>query len=308
MLQANLSIKDIIRRALVLGGLVIVASLLLLPWYLETARLSFGHIWNPSGDSLRTLNQVFAYAFRDWSVIFSQARLLIPLGMLLAFYGLFRKPKDPLLPAITTAVILSSFVVFMVSFEIRILAVFQIGLLFGISLLLYDVYRKLREYSSLTFLRALVIITTVVITGAIVVQGNARYFKDSAWYQVVDRQVLQALNCLRLQEGKGIVVAQATPQGNPYMWWIEGYSNHPTFTSSDPKWLNFVQEREQNAVATQLFSAEAKDIDSLVLQYHIEYVFIDKRAPACDPNKFITIGFTVLFENDTVIILQSNIS
>ena len=306
MRHAGLAFKDTLRRAIILGGLVIVGSLPLLPWYIETARLTGGHIWNPIGNSWHTISQSFAYAFSDWSIVFSQAILLIPLALILIFYGFCSRQKHPVLPSLMVGVLVSSLVVFMLTYEIRILAIFQIGLLFGMCLLLHDVYQKLREYPSAKFFKAGVIALALVVAAAIVIQGNQRYFEDSRWYQVVNHEVVNALDFLKLEEGKGIVVAQANAQGNPYSWWIEGYSGHPAYTSSDPRWLSFTEEREQNAVAVSLFAAQGEDIRTIVDKYDIRYLFIDKTAPACDPRKFIDNGFGVCFENSQILILKND--
>jgi hypothetical protein len=305
--QSHLKFKQTIGKFFLLVLCIIGLSALFGPWYIATAKNSIGAIWNPIGYSLTSIDQAFAYAFKDWGSIFSSIAVVLPLSLLVTAYSIIRIQPKPLLGAVTAAINVASIILFCLSFEVRVLAVFQIGILFGITLLLYDLYRIIAPHPRLVSVKILTVVIAIIISISIIICGNRRFLTDLEWYCVVDRPVLEALDYLRSQPDKAIVIAAENPNKNFYFWWIEGYSGHPVFSASDIRWLNFTEEREQHAIASTILTGKPDIINSLASQYKIKYIFLDKEVPA-DIVNVLDAGFVSVFENERIIILWEGLS
>lgn len=304
--QRHMAFKQTIGKFFLLVLCIIGVSAIFLPWYVDTAKNSLGTIWNPIGYSLTTVDQAFTYAYKDWGPVFSNIAVVLPIGLLITIYAIIRMQEKPLLGAITAAVNISSIILFCLSFEVRVLAVFQIGLLSGITLLVYDLYYITSLHHRLVKFKIISIILAIIISASIIFFGNRRFMTDIDWYRVVDKPVLEALDFLKSQPDHAKVVAAENPNKNFYFWWIEGYAGHPAFTASDKRWLNFIEEREQNSVANMVLTGEPDTINPLVSQYNIKYVFLDKQVPS-ETSNLLNAGFLPVFENERVIILWKGI-
>jgi hypothetical protein len=306
MRQGHLYPREAVRNLIILALLIFCAGAVFSPWYIETFRLASGAMWNPWGYSLQNIDQAFSYAFRDWSPVFSSAAVILPSGILISIYLILIKRPQPILGLISATFILSSLILFILTCEIRMLAVFQIGILAGAAVLLHDIYLKTQYIHRLHSMRFVIMSMVILIPLLIITCGNTRLTKDFAWYQVVDKPVMEALNYLKSQEDNGIVIEQGNAHGNLYLWWIEGYTAHPAFTASDPMWLNFKEEKEQKTVARQLLAGSAEDIDQLVSQYHVRYIFLDV-GMAGDTSSLLNAGFAPVFSNERIAILRAGL-
>jgi hypothetical protein len=152
------------------------------------------------------------------------------------------------------------------------------------------------------------IILGVATVSSISAGGVNSYVNSAAWYRVVDRPELAALDTLEALADEGdLVVAAQGHHGNQIGWWVQGYAGIPAYTAVDLRFLTFPEEREQAQVANQIFDGTFDEAESIRALESIgaDYVIVDRRGPNDGwLNSGLAKRFRRIFESPTVVILE----
>lgn len=86
------------------------------------------------------------------------------------------------------------------------------------------------------------------------VVGDRAAGSYAAFYRVLDRSMLAAVEAVAAANPEGLVAVRADRRGWPVGWWYEGLTEERIAVGSDPRWLGFPGERERAAMAADLFA------------------------------------------------------
>jgi len=273
--------------------------------YLFTAERSPA---NPMG---LTLSDIAGWAGSAWlwEFILWASILVIVAGTLIAWARVVLKQRVLLADA-AVALLVSSFLGFLVLQELRFIAFIEIGLLLMTGLLLSMLGAILSRPTARRSLVMLTLVFLMVVMLAVGAVGYRRFTIAYNWYKVVDTPVLAALEWLRDNGTPEVKVATTgAVRGHNYGWWIEGYAHLPAYMAGDPFLFLSAQERIQVALAQRILLLETspKEIRALVRQNSIKFLFLDKRVLHRPLGDFYRAGFVKRFENSVIIIMENKI-
>lgn len=103
----------------------------------------------------------------------------------------------------------------------------------------------------------------VLASGTMTTQSIQRMSVAVDWYHAVDAPTLEGLAWLKTNTPPGAVVATAglplldRPEGNRFGWWIEGYSERPSFYTGSPAIYTFREQRASVELANRFFTGNA---------------------------------------------------
>lgn len=152
-------------------------------------------------------------------------------------------------------------------------------------------------------------VLVVVFIAGILYFGEQRSQSAFDWYRVVDEPALEALDWIRDHgSSNDKVVANETPRGGIYGWWIEGYAGLPTFFAVDPRWLSFRDEKKQASVAAHLLApGTAPSVRrNLAESNGIKLLLLDKRTMQTPRSNFEEAGFELSLENESMLVFSYN--
>lgn len=278
-------------------------SLTLTPFYLPLLSLLDGNPANPHGYSIINLDRTVAYVFREqlalWVALTAAA---LPVVVLMAW-----RRSDSLLAPAAAALLFGPTLIFVVTGEVRSLQLLQAGVFVSWGLLasyVIDSFASARTEQWWPGWPALAVGSVcLALAAAISVSGHSRAQDSIRFYSVLDGEAVKALDWLRLQE-EGTVVANVSPEGLMYGWWIEGYARQPAYNATDPRWFNFREEKEHVAVASRMLWARLgpQEIARLAGEHDIRYVFVDKRTKT-DRSSLEAAGFRPAYESTRYLVL-----
>ena len=109
-------------------------------------------------------------------------------------------------------------------------------------------------------------------------------------------------------EKENRVVANETPRGGIYGWWVEGYAGLPTYFAVDTRWLSFREEKDQAEVAHRMLSADisALEMSRLAEANRIKFLFLDKRTLLIPQGRLEKAGFELGLENELIQVFVYN--
>lgn len=308
--QARLNLKDIALRVAAFGVVAGALSLAFLPVYLRTYELREGRIWNPQGYTAGTSPEAFAYVFKELPGVAGEMKLLLPLALVTIAYILRRSSSRSLVGPGAISMMATGLLLFFTSFEVRMLSIFEWGLLAGLAFFVSDGFSQIRRLhlqgTLVLTARAGIVVAALSLVAVLVAAGHQRTVEAIDWYLVLDRDVVEGLDWLQANASPGTLVAASTsPKGHQLAWLVEGYAGLPAYNGSDPRWLILKEERRQAAVARALLaSASGEQAANIAEQHNIEYIILDKRVRS-NRAALAEAGFVSVFENPTLQVLRA---
>ena len=310
MVQARLNWRHVLLRLTAFGAVTGALSMMFLPVYLSTYELREGRIWNPQGYSIRTSPEAFGYIFKELPGVAGEMKLILPLALVIAAYIARRRGDSSLIGPVAISLMATGLLLFFTSLEVRTLSIFEIGLLCGLALVIPDGFRRIGNlnldggFSSMA--RTAILAAAVALVATVVTLGHQRTAEAMEWYLVLDDDVVEALEWLKVNADPGTVVAASTsPKGHQLAWLVEGVAKLPAYNGSDPRWLILTEERRQAAVARALLAGPTGQVVANVAeQHHIEYVFLDKRVKS-NRAALSEAGFITVLDNATIQVLRA---
>jgi hypothetical protein len=278
---------------------------LVIPVYLRTVTLLAGDPFNPQQFSLlRTLANP-----NSW---YGELHLWVAIAVVgVAFTGwAVLKRRRLLLADAAVAIGISSILTFAAIHEIRSAHLLQVGLTLSIGVAVAILMNK-ETFSRLARLgkRAIRILTVTVIVSAlasVLVLGGQQAERAFNHYQVVDGQVLAALDWLQSHGTPGDrVIANETPRGGILGWWVEGYAQLPTYLAVDTRWLSFRDEQAQAEIAHRFLAqdAEPEELRRLAEAHQIKFLLLHRGTLENPLTDLFKAGFEISFANETIALL-----
>ena len=301
--RSKLSMRPLIRQALLWVVLTIILIIPVIPTYVNTVSLMAGSPINPQEFSLL---QAFTN-FTSWSREYYIWFVVAIIGSIFIVRAAFKQSHFLLAEAAFVLGITSLLGLVFLS-EVRSLHLMEIGLL-----LLVGVLIKLVSTIDFTrfikigrrMLHYMAVIAIAVFIPLVIGFGERRVALTYSWYRVVDTEVLAALDWARDNSAAGdVAVANETPRGGIIGWWVEGYAGIPTFFAVDTRWLVFKDEKVQAEIAHEILSAEisSSEIQTLVQAHNIHMLILYKETLENPLTKLIDAGFVNSYENDSMIV------
>jgi len=270
--------------------------------YLSTAESS------PANPAQLTIADIAGWAGSAWLwELILWAGILSVIAFSLPFWGKTVLNKPVLLVDAAVAILMSTFVGFLLTRELRFLAFVEIGLILMTGLIPDILGSILSRQKARRFLVMLTLLFMSGLVLAVGTVGHHRFLIAYDWYEVVDTPVLAALDWLRYNEDpEAIVVTTGTERGHNYGWWIEGYAHHPAYMAGDPFLFFNTEERAQVALAQSLLLLETppQEIRVLAERNNIRFLFLDKRVFQRTLGDLVEAGFIKCFENDVIVIMR----
>ncbi len=248
------------------------------------------------------VNSSWLFEFTLWFVVASiMGALLILLGK--TFFN-----KQIILASTSISILIATIIGVFVIPKLRFVGFIEISLILVLGFLPGIVkslvnHLKVQKY----FVRVMLIFTLACIL-TVGTLGYRRLLIASDWYQVVTPPVIGALDWLSDNGDLGsIVVTTGTERGHVYGWWIEGYSHLPAYTAGDPLLFFSEEERTQVEIAQNILidDTSSSEIEALVEQHQIRYLFLDKNIMETSHYKLVRAGFKDQFENQTILIMEN---
>jgi hypothetical protein len=182
------------------------------------------------------------------------------------------------LSLITSALLVSSFVLLVVFGELRFVYLLPLTVVFGLGSWLQ--YLRSPDSRPARILFGSISLILVIALGAQVVFGLS-YFRthQATHYRYLTPGLIEGIDWLRTQTPHDIVVAVGpTHDGYPVGWWVEGLGRRRTLTGSDLIWLYFPDERARAKEAATIFLG-AISLDAARTRARClgaDYLFVDK--------------------------------
>jgi hypothetical protein len=143
--------------------------------------------------------------------------------------------------------------------------------------------------------------------GSIVITGIDAYGRTTAFYRIVDRDEIAALEVLEERARPGdVVIASRGRNTTPVGWWVEGIAGLPTFSGHDPRYLSFASEIAEAEAANAFFDNQMSEAESaeFLEESMARFIVVDRRGPdrawlgRADLDEFVVIddtsGFVIL--------------
>jgi hypothetical protein len=135
--------------------------------------------------------------------------------------------------------------------------------------------------------------------------GHRRTLIAGDWYRVLDHQVTSGLDWLRVNGDEEARVASSPAlRGHNFGWWIEGYAHIQAYSATE-EYLIFEEEQRQGRQANRLLNTAitVPEVEAIVAQENIQYVFLDKEIVPVPPPGLLLAGFSTAYENDRIAVL-----
>jgi hypothetical protein len=301
------SLRAFLRNAGVWIGAAALSALLFLPWYIGFLSLLEGNPANPNGFSRTDIGAVLDYIFGEQRVLWTGLLLVA----LVSIWLPLRAQRAAAIRPAATGLIAGSLLVFVATNEVRAFQLLEAGVVLSLGALVAVVEQHLSQTQVRTAARGLGRVTLGLGLASLLILvvsgGQQRLSEARTVYQVVDDSALEALSWLREHSPPGtVVLANESPYRVSYAWWVEGYAERPTYSLIKSEFLAFGEEKEQSALASRLLARETppEEVESLLRETGIEYLFIDKRTGGKFRPLFSKAMFYLSFENDEFGILR----
>jgi hypothetical protein len=277
--------------------LFFVPSIALLPIYWRLLPALADEIPGPSAPSIR--DAAIGGSGPLW-IVGVTAIMLTPLL-------LWRRRRDTLW-ILTTSLVLVTALTYLFTREPRLLYFGPLAAIFAVATWLDHLGRHSTEWTHVATVAAL------ILTGALAVQtfNSVGLFQAQRdFYDVAPPGTLAATNWLRTATPRDAVIAVTPVGGAPLGWWVEGLTQHPTYTDASLEWLAFPQERTRARAAASIFSDTFPNNASLNLarRLGIRYLFVARTWEGYDPQQMRLFEEqhpnAVAFEDASVAVLRT---
>ena len=280
-------------------------------YYLNSIDLVKTKGWNLHGYGLHEFNVVFETVFREWMIFGSIGVVLLALLLIFTPLWFIRISIPEPLRNTFSGIAISSFLLFLYSQEIRALSLLLIVSWTILTIFLtskfdgflvnngdariISVFKSYKKVAIHGFV-------FLLITGQILL-GFIKSNETFSYYRVIDRNVVEALDWIKENSSESsLVIAGHNHNSFPYIWWLEGYSETPSYSYSDIRSFNFIDEKEQVRIAKQIMSDLATNsFDFSGIDVSSVYVFLDKFSDQYR-YKITSNRMEIIFENDKIVI------
>jgi len=198
---------------------------------------------------------------------------------------------------------------FALSGEPRSLLLVQIGIVMLATVGVRRFLRSLKLRPRGSVLSRLIIVLGVSLSASMVIGGLGAYVNAARWYRVVDAPELRALDLLSSRARSGdLVLASSGHHGNPIGWWVEGYAGVHTYSSVDPRFLAFPDERQHAITAIDFFSGRlgVEESRELIETTGADFLVVDRRgSDAAWLEGESAKGLQRLIDTATIVILEA---
>jgi hypothetical protein len=265
------------RRAVQWVVVSAMASLLLLPWYVDLLTLAASPTTNATNFSWLDVDS-YRFVFRESPALGFGYAAVAALVTLVQVGGRRARGLRPVL----LGLVWGPFALFAVTGEVRHFQLTQIGLILSLSLLVSEAFLSLRElsFSSVAARRAVAASPAVVLAAfllVVAIQGRERLVEATNWYRTIDARGQAALDYIRTETpADSAVLVGTSSHGLPYGWWVEGYARRRMYQHVNPAVLLFKPERDEAALVAHLLSesVSSSEAEALLRSYGIDYVLI----------------------------------
>jgi hypothetical protein len=254
----------------------------------------------PSGTPGLTYGQLFDFFDTGWrwESLFWLAAGVISIGVFISRI----KIRGPVFE-VAVALSLLAIVGILGLLELRFLELLEVALVLWLGIAGSWAYS--RWSSDQSALRALLLFGAFLAVLLMLALGHRRTLIAEDWYRVLDHQVISGLDWLRVNgEPDARVASSPALRGHNFGWWIEGYAHIQAYSATE-EFLIFDEEQRQGRQANRLIDAgiTAPEVDEIVAQENIQYVFLDKEIVPVPPPGLLSAGFGPVYENDRVTVL-----
>jgi len=284
--------KAIWQRWIRLSVPAVIFAIFAAPFYWKYYSLLAGSPLNPNGYSFASLQDGLTYVFLDH----------VPLWLALLAVGL---TGSLLLPRARLSASIMAFtwgapVLFFCLWEIRILHIMIAGILLALALLFDNAWSQPAHLPVFSTRRILLSVSILLLCAAVLTRGQQYFINTAAYYYVLENDLIPAIDWLReaTPPGERVAVTNFSEKSAQMGWWIEGYGKRPAFYVGDPRWLSYTIEKENTAIANQIFdpASSTETIHNLIAANRIQWIFMDKKLvrPGLDAlvaQKFITPAY-----------------
>ena len=298
-----------IRRRLVVLWIAVtmILTLATLPFYVRMISYWAGIPANPHGLNLvRFLENIGSWRTESYMWL-AVAVVVIPVLV----WSVYRRERM-LLAEGALALVGAALFGLIIQNEVRSIHMLQVGLVLSVGVALA---RMLGSHTQLILRTVRLGAPHAAIALAIIFVGTVGFFGDQRsnvafdWYRVIDDEALEGLEWMRIRgEKENRVVANETPRGGIYGWWVEGYAGLPTYFAVDTRWLSFREEKDQAEVAHRMLSADisALEMSRLAEANRIKFLFLDKRTLLIPQGRLEKAGFELGLENELIQVFVYN--
>ncbi len=276
-----------------------VISLAALPVYWKYFHLLAGNPANPGGFTLGSILLIGQYLFRESEWLWFTLAVVAGISL----WILNRR----LLVAGSAAFILGSLLGFLILKEIRLLQILIAGICYGLALLSEAIWIRSPFHTLARVKRAVLVMGIGTVLLITLPGGQQQYVQASAYYRVVDNQILSGLDWLRANSAPGDRIAASRSQPDLLGWWVEGLAQRPAIYATDLRWLTFSQEKSYAMIANEIFNSATSPerAGTLIYANRIRYILIDRELQLSALTSLIDRGvLSPVFENQRVMILK----
>jgi hypothetical protein len=186
---------------------------------------------------------------------------------------------------LTTSTALVTALTYAITREPRLLYFGPLAAIFAVATWLHELGSHSTEW-----IRATAAVATLILTVALAAQtvNSFGLFRlQRAFYDIAPPGTLAATTWLRTSTPRNAVIAVTPIGGAPLGWWVEGLTQHPTYTDASPAWLAYPQERARARAADAIFSSTFPDATSLhtARRLGVQYLFVAKTWEGYQPQQ-----------------------
>ncbi|NQW18521.1 MAG: hypothetical protein HQ478_13640 [Chloroflexi bacterium] len=254
----------------------------------------------PSGTPGLTYGQLFDFFDTGWrwESIFWLAASIVSIGVFVSRIKIRGAVFE-----VAVALSLLAIVGILGLLELRFLELMEVALVLWLGIASSWAYK--RWSSNQSGLRTLALFGAFLAVLLMLALGHRRTLIAGDWYRVLDHQVVGGLDWLRVNgDANGRAVSSRAIRGHNFGWWIEGYTHIQAYSATE-EFLIFEEEQRQGRQANRLIDSAVTraEVESIVAQENIQYIFLDNQIVPEPPAGLIEAGFSIAYENDRVTVL-----
>jgi uncharacterized membrane protein len=292
--------------------LIVLPSAWLVPLYGNLIAVFSG-----SSESFRFLDQLtwsnvldrIEFLYRDFPILW---RIAIPLTLMSPLLAVSRRSST--VWRVLSAVLVSSAGLALVTREGRFLYFVTLAVALAVTLWIQIAWSALasRTELSTSSARALGWALLAVAVGLATWQmilGIGLFREQRDYYGILTPGLFQALELIRDESPRDVVVAVTSIRDAPLGWWVEAITDRETYYASALRWLSFEDERERARIGNQIFTRTFPDAASLAVaaEHDVDYLIIPTRWAFFDYkmiDRASDVGLVVTSTDDDVVVLR----